>query len=205
MAQELIEETMKDIGTFLGEFALGYTATLVNVKIEATIADVINGVVPQSGSANEEKSLDDKDSKVKPIAAGVMLVSYKQGAGPDNVEHRYYDIAGWCIKPKDSVITNVTYRHRQLLGLFNSMKKRVPEVASVAFPQKKMFGKRDYTFYSQRFGGMQKYYDTVSRNPKVSLDDEWLKFFKLKADPAAALRIQVFTKALENICTKKFN
>jgi len=203
MAQELIEETMTDIGKFLGEFALAYTTTLVNIKIEATIADVINGVVPQSGgSANEEKSLDDKDTKVKPIAAGVMLVSYKQGAGPDNVEHRYYDLAAWSIKPKDSVVTNVTFRHRQLLSLFNSMKKRVPEVASIAFPQKKMFGKRDYTFYSQRFGGMQKYYDTVSRNPKVSLDDEWLKFFKLKADPAAALRIQVFTKALATICTK---
>jgi hypothetical protein len=203
MAQELIEETMTDIGVFLKDFALSYTITLVNVKVEATIADAINGVVPQSeGSANEEKSLDDKDSKAKPIAAGVMLVSYKQGAGPDNVEHRYYDLAAWSIKPKDSVITNVTFRHRQLLSLFNSMKKRVPEVASVAYPQKKMFGKRDYTFYSQRFGGMQKYYDTVSRNPKVSLDDEWLKFFKLKADPAAALRIQVFTKTLESICTK---
>jgi len=89
------------------------------------------------------------------------------------------------------------------LGLFNLMKKKVPEVAGVAFPQKKMFGKRDYTFYSTRFVGMQKYYDTVSRNPKVSLDEAWLKFFKLQYDPAAVLRVEIFTKTLQSICKKE--
>jgi len=205
MAQEMIEDTLKDIGTFMSNFALAYTATLVNVKLEGAIADVIKGVTPSVGKddPNEEKSLEDKDNGVKPIAAGIMLVSYKQGEGPDHVEHRYYDLAGWSIKTQDSVVTNVTYRHRQLLGLFNSMKKRIPEVAGIAFPQKKRFGKRDAAFYSERFVGMQKYYDTVSRNPKVSLDNEWLKFFKLKYDPAAALRIEIFTKTLQSMCKKE--
>jgi hypothetical protein len=189
----------------MSNFGLTYTATLVNVKIEAAIADSIKGITPSVGkeNPNEEKSLEDKDNGAKPIAAGVMLVSYKQGEGPDHVEHRYYDLAAWSIKTEDSVITNVTYRHRQLLGLFNSMKKRVPEVAGVAFPQKKRFGKRDAAFYSERFVGMQKYYDTVTRNPKVSSDKEWLKFFKLKYDPAAALRIEIFTKTLQSVCKKE--
>jgi hypothetical protein len=141
MAQELIEDTLKDIQTFMTNFGLTYTGTLVNVKIEGAIADVIKGVKPSSSDPNEEKKLEDKDSS-KPIAAGVMLISYKQGAGPDQVERRFYDIAAWSIKPKDSVITNATFRHYQLLNLFNSMKKRVPAVAGVAFPQKKSLEKK---------------------------------------------------------------
>jgi len=48
---------------------------------------------------------------------------------------------------------------------------------------------------------MQTYYDTVSKNPKVSLDDEWLKHFKLKYDAKEALRIQTFQSALQQICS----
>jgi len=66
-----------------------------------------------------------------------------------------------------------------------------------------MFGKRDYTFYSNRFTALQKYYDVVSKEPKITLDVEWLKFFKLQYDPAAALRLQMFTRALQTICEKE--
>jgi hypothetical protein len=50
---------------------------------------------------------------------------------------------------------------------------------------------------------MQKYYETVSRNPKVSTDVEWLKFFKLQHDAAAVLRIELFTKTMQSICKKE--
>jgi len=126
MATELVEKTLEDVGKFMGRFGEAYTAQLLNSKIQDAIQDVVQGVMPDSddGPTNEEKSLQDKDSDVKPIAAGVTLVSYKLAWGPDHVEHRYYDLACWNIKPKDSVITNVTFRHRQLINLNNSMKKK---------------------------------------------------------------------------------
>jgi hypothetical protein len=202
MAQQMIEDTLKDVGAFLVAFGVAYTTELLNAKIEGAIEDVIKGVMPENEDGNEEKKLEDKMNDIKPIAAGVMLMSYKNAWGPDRVEHRYYDMACWSVKPKDSVITNVTFRHRQLLGLYTTIKKKVPEAGEMAFPQKKRFGKRDGQFYSDRFVAMQKYFDTMSKNPKIALDEDWLKFFKLQFDPAAALRLQIFQLALASICAK---
>jgi heme/copper-type cytochrome/quinol oxidase subunit 2 len=155
MAQELVEETMKDVGKFMAAFGIAYTTELLNSKIEGAIEDVIKGIMPEEEEkANAEKSLEDKANDVKPIAAGCMLLSYKDAWGPDKVEHRYFDMACWSIKPKDSVVVNVTFRHRQLLNLYNSMKKRIPEVTEAPFPQKKWIGKKimpimlsDFQFY----------------------------------------------------------
>jgi len=142
MAQELIEETMKDIGTFLGTFALAFTTALLNSKIEGAIEQVVRGVLPSKEEKSDEKSLEDKANDLKPIAAGVLLLSYKQGEGPDRMEHRYYDVAAWSVKSQDSVITNLTFRHRQLMALHNSMKKRHPKMGQTAFPQKKNVWKK---------------------------------------------------------------
>jgi len=145
MAQELIDETLKDVAKFVEEFGVLYIQTLLNTKIDDAIAEVIQGVMPQSGedeSANEEKGLADKLDDVKPIAAGATLVSYKLAWGPDRVEHRYYDMACWNVKPKNSVIVNVTFRHRQLLGFFNSIKKKIPAANAAPFPQKKNVWKK---------------------------------------------------------------
>jgi len=50
---------------------------------------------------------------------------------------------------------------------------------------------------------MQKYFDTLSQNPKVALNEDWLKFFKLQYDAAADLRIQTFQSALQQICSNE--
>jgi len=145
MAQELIDETLKDIGKFVEEFGVLYVQTLLNTKIENAIDDVVQGVMPQSSDdapGNEEDTLESKADDVKPIAAGVTLVSVKLAWGPDRVEHRYYDLACWSVKPKNSVISNITFRHRQLLGLHNAIKKRLPESNTAPFPQKKNVWKK---------------------------------------------------------------
>ncbi|ETN99259.1 hypothetical protein RFI_38222, partial [Reticulomyxa filosa] len=71
---------------------------------------------------------------------------------------------------------------------------------------------KDYEFYYNRFSTMQKYLDEISNEPEVTLDKGWLKFFKLQfiqkktkkhtVDPAAALRLEIFIAALQNICSK---
>jgi hypothetical protein len=185
----------------MSTFATVYTVQLLNSKIERAIDDILGNILPEEEKGpNEEKSLEDKANGIKPIAAGVLLVSYKCAWGPDRVEHRYFDLACWSVKPQDSVITNVTFRHRQLLNLFNSMKKRVPEVTEAPFPQKKWIGKKNYAYYADRYSQLQKYFDVVGKNQTVALDEEWLKFFKLQFDPAAVERMETFKAALESIC-----
>ncbi|ETN97645.1 hypothetical protein RFI_39884, partial [Reticulomyxa filosa] len=146
------------------------------------IEDVIKSVKPESKEdpQNEEKTLEDKLNDVKPLAAGAVLLSYKSAWGPDHIDHRYYDFAAWSIKPQDSVITNITYRHRQLLDFYGGLKKRVPKAGTLPFPQKKLLGKKDYEFYYNRFSTMQKYFDEISKQPEVTFDEGWLKFFKLQ-------------------------
>ncbi|ETO09255.1 hypothetical protein RFI_28131 [Reticulomyxa filosa] len=78
MAQEIIEETSKDIVKFVGTFALAHTTELLNNKIQGVIDDVTKSVKSESKEdpQNKEKKLEDKLNDVKYLADAVLL-SYK--------------------------------------------------------------------------------------------------------------------------------
>lgn len=205
MAQQIIEDTLKDVGTFMADFTKSYVMTMVQKKLDDKIQEVVETIFPPEiaqkllGGDDEKNDLEEK-ADVPPIAAGLSCVGYRSAIGPDKAEHRYYDFACFSIKPKDSVICKVTKRHLHLQNFSQQLRQEVPETPNTPFPGKKRFGKKTDVYYRQRFDTMREYFTSVTVVDKVFSSDKFLMFFNLKFDEKRANMLDIFMSSLQSLC-----
>jgi len=216
---EIVQEVGEEVGKLCKDFTVFYIGALVNAKLEDLMDNAVSAVMPdgldaimsgddqgdeQADDVVEEKGDgdDEEDEKgdAKPFASGVCVIAYKTGRGPDNVDHRYYDIAGWSLKPKGSVITKAVKRHTQLLGFTKDLKKAVKATPAAPFPAKKLATKRTAEFYKERMKQIHNYFETVTVSREVTESDKFLEFFKLQSDDEAEFLDGIFFDALQSMC-----
>ena len=161
------------------DFSIEYIKALIQSKLDGAMDDAVATIFPSGDDdGGDEKGGDEKEPEV--IAAGVQLRGYKIAVGPDRVAHRYYDIAGFAIKPQGSVVCKVVRKHGQLTRFVKGFAKSCPDVPKeAAWPKKKMMGKNNQ-YYRDRYTSMDEYFKKVTEVDKVSTHKEFLEYFELQ-------------------------
>jgi len=221
MAMEIAQETGEEVAKLCQDFTTYYIGALVNAKLEDLMDTAVSSVMPdgldaimsgddagdeQGDDVVEEKGddeeADDEEEKGDgvPFASGVCVIAYKTGRGPDNVDHRYYDIAGWSLKPKGSVIQKAVARHTQLLRFTKELKKAVKATPAASFPAKKLATKRTAEFYKERMKQIHTYFETITVSREVTESEVFLQQFELQTDEEAEFLNGIFFEALQSMC-----
>merc|ERR1719203_927988 len=158
--------------------------------------DMMSGGGDEQEDVIEEKADDEKDASA-PYVSGCSVIAYKTGRGADNLDHRYYDIACWSLKPVDTVIIKSVARHTQLLAFTKDLKKKIKTTPSAPFPAKKLTSKRTPEFYKERMKTIHEYFETVVVSNDVTESKE---FFNLRFDAQQEFLQEIFFEALQNMC-----
>lgn len=208
---EIVQEVGEEVGKLCKDFTVFYIGALINSKLEDIMDEAVGAIMPDgledmmSGGGDEqdevieEKEAEEKED-VKPYVSGCCVISYKTGRGPDNLDHRYYDIACWSLKSTDSVIIKTVSRHTQLLAFTKSLKKQVKSTPNAPFPAKKLTTKRTPEFYKERMKSIHEYFETVTVSQDVTESDTFLDFFNLKYNEKDEYLRGIFFDALQNMC-----
>lgn len=173
----------QDVGDLMKDFSVEYIKALIQSKLDGAMDDAVATVFPSGddedgGDGGDEKA-DEKEGPAV-VAAGIQLRGYKIAVGPDRVAHRYYDIAGFSIKPEGSVVCKVVRKHGQLTQFVKSFGKQCGDIPKDAqWPKKKMMGKNNQ-YYRDRYTGMDQYFQKITEVDKVSTHAEFLKYFELE-------------------------
>eukprot|EP01084_Bolivina_argentea_P016088 30149_1 len=208
---EVVQQVGEEVGELCKDFTTFYVSALVNAKLEDIMDSAVETIMPDgledmlSGGGDEqddvieEKEEDEKDDN-KPYVSGVSVISYKTGRGADNLDHRYYDIACWSLKEKDSVILRNVSRHTQLLAFTKDLKKKVKTTPNAPFPSKKLTSKRTSEFYKERMKSIHEYFETIVISSDVTESNIFLEYFGLQYDGQAEFLREIFFDALQNMC-----
>jgi len=208
---EVVQEVGEEVGKLCADFTKFYIGALVTAKLEDIMDSAVAAVMPDGledmlegggddqGDVIEEKA-DDEKSEEKPFVSGVCVIAYKTARGPDNVDHRFYDIACWSLKTQDSVIIKNVSRHTQLLAFQKSLVKAVKTTPKAPFPAKQLTKKRTADFYKERMKAIHNYFEQVIISNDVTESDIFLDYFGLKYDPKAEFLQGIFFDAIQNMC-----
>eukprot|EP00483_Globobulimina_turgida_P009449 UN09468 len=179
---EVVQEIGAEVGELMNDFTTFYISALINAKLEDIMDAAIETIMPDgledmmSGGGDEQDDIieqkeDDEKDDSKPYVSGVCVISYKTGRGPDNLDHRYYDIACWSLKSSDSLIIRNVFRHTQLLAFTKNLKKKVKSTPNASFPAKKLTAKRTPEFYKERMKSIHEYFETIVISNDVTQSD----------------------------------
>jgi len=204
---QVTDDAAKEVGKFMGKVTLFYIKGMLVLKVEDCIDEIVGSVDVREEEPDDEeevKELEDKETDDVPvIASGVYLTGYKNATGPDTLKHVYYDFSSFAIRPCDSVITRVTFKHSQLKKFNSSLQKKIencPEDVINAFPMEKKPKKGLGKFHRERYGGLDKYFQGMNKNRDITENEYFLMKFKLVYDEKSAQRRELFMGCLEDVC-----
>ena len=174
--------------------------TAVGAIMPDGLEDMMEGGGDEQDDIIEEKDDEEKEEGGKPFVSGVTVIAYKTGRGPDNLDHRYYDIACWSLRAENSVIIKSVYRHTQLLAFTKKLKKEVKSTPNAPFPAKKLTTKRTPEFYKERMKQIHEYFETIVTSEDVTASDCFLENFNLKYNAKKEFLRGIFFDALQQMC-----